>query len=144
MVDFSPNVLAWKQLLFPKFGGWTKDYLCAFSEFFNSLYTCHHQLGVYFSRKYILDLVPHAVSYNTIRLPLQRCKMTVMASPIASQQFVQTDNKETSKVCITVLLWGDSTSDWWIPCTKGTVTWKKFQFDDVIVTGQQWVKTYER
>ena len=57
LVDFSPDVLTWKQLLLPKFGGWTKDYLCAFSEFFNSLYTCHHQLSAYFSRKYLLDLV---------------------------------------------------------------------------------------
>ena len=57
MVDFSPDVLAWKQFLLPKFGGWTKDYLCAFSELFNSLYTCHHQLSAYFSRKYLLDLV---------------------------------------------------------------------------------------
>ena len=57
MVDFSPDVLAWKQFLLPKFGGWTKDYLCAFSELFNSLYTCHHQLSAYCSRKYLLDLV---------------------------------------------------------------------------------------
>ena len=35
------------------------------------------------------------------------------------QQFVQTNNKETSKVGVIVPLWGKSTSDWWIPCTKG-------------------------
>ena len=57
MFDFSPDVLVWKQLLLPKFGGWTKDCLCAFSEILNSLYTCHHQLSAYFSRKYLLDLV---------------------------------------------------------------------------------------
>ena len=66
MVDFSPDVLAWKQLSLPKFGGWTKDYLCAFSEFFNSLYTCHHQLSAYFSRKYLLDLVYLNENYDHI------------------------------------------------------------------------------
>ena len=64
MVDFSPDVLAWKQLLLPKFGGWTKDYLSAFSDFFNSLYTCHHQLSAYFSRKYLLDLVIFQIEIN--------------------------------------------------------------------------------
>ena len=31
----------------------------------------------------------------------------------------ETDNKETSKVHVTVLLWGESTGDRWIPHTNG-------------------------
>ena len=40
---------------------------------------------------------------------------------------------ERSKVCITVPLWGESTGDRWIPCTKGTVTRKIFPLDYVIM-----------
>ena len=58
MVNFSPDVLAWKHFLLRKFGGWTEDNLCAFSELFNSLYTCHHQLSAYFSRKYLSHVSP--------------------------------------------------------------------------------------
>ena len=42
------------------------------------------------------------------------------------QQFVQTNNKETSKVSVIVPLWGKSTSDRWIPCTKGQSRGKCF------------------
>ena len=34
------------------------------------------------------------------------------------QQFVQTGNKETAKVCVAVPLWRESTDDQWIPPTK--------------------------
>ena len=54
------------------------------------------------------------------------CRRQLPFSRAFVQQFVQTDNKETSKVRVTVPLWGDSPHKW-------TVTRKTFPFEDVIM-----------
>ena len=40
------------------------------------------------------------------------------AFPLFVQQLVHADNKKITKLCITGPLWGDSTSDLWIPGTN--------------------------
>ena len=41
------------------------------------------------------------------------------------QRLMQSNNKKTSKTCITGLLWGESIADQWIPLTKGHVVIRK-------------------
>ena len=47
------------------------------------------------------------------------------------QHFVWTDNKKTSKACVTLPVWGEATGGRRLP-KKVTVTRKMFPFDDVI------------
>ena len=49
-------------------------------------------------------------SHRHLELPVNR---------LFVYQFVETINKETSKVHVTVPFWGESTDDRWIPRTKG-------------------------
>ena len=41
--------------------------------------------------------------------------------------------RTSSKLCTAVLLWGESTSEWWIPLTKGQQCGKHFQRHENIV-----------
>ena len=51
-----------------------------------------------------------------------------LAIQLFGQQFVQANNKKMSKLCITVPLWGESTSVHWIPITKGQSCWNCVHF----------------
>ena len=54
--------------------------------------------------------------YDDVKWPSWRFEL--LASRVFVQQFVETDNKETSKVCVTVPLWREYTCHRWIPCKK--------------------------
>ena len=54
--------------------------------------------------------------YSDVKWPSWTLKLLV--NQVFVQQFVQTNNKETSQLCVTVPLWRESTSNWWIPHTK--------------------------
>ena len=65
-------------------------------------------LGVHLLIMIYITVISHgcALSQISSQLPLS---LTVCS---------QSNIKEASKVCITGPLWGESTSDWWIPLTK--------------------------
>ena len=70
--------------------------------------------------------------YSYVQWPSYHLKLLV--SWVFVQQFVQTVNKETSKVCITLPFWGERTHWWPVHSLhKGTVTRKMFPSDDIIV-----------
>ena len=54
--------------------------------------------------------------YDDVQWPSWGLELPV--NRVFVQQFVQTDNKETSKVHVTVPLWGEFTGHRWIPRTK--------------------------
>ena len=53
--------------------------------------------------------------YITVKWPSWHLELSV--NQVFVQLFVQTNNKETSKVHITGPLWGESTGDQWIQLT---------------------------
>ena len=62
----------------------------------------------------------HWSNYGAIKLLLWHLELLV--SRVVVQQFVQTDDKETSKVHVTIPLWGDPTCHWWISSQRNSNT----------------------
>ena len=59
----------------------------------------------------------HFSHYGDIKWTSQHLELLV--NGVFVQQFIPTDNKEISYLCVTVLLWGESTGHRWIPLIKG-------------------------
>ena len=57
-------------------------------------------------------------------------------SQLFFNRLFRTTRNKTSEFCITGPLWGESTSDWWIPLTKGQSYWKCF---NVMTTSNCWI-----
>ena len=68
-----------------------------------------------------------SMHYGDVKWPSRRLELLV--NRVFVQHFVQADNNETSKVLVTVLLWGESTGHRWIPHIKrqlrgnGIISW---------------------
>ena len=77
----------------------------------------------------------YSMGYGDVKWPSWRLES--LASQMFVQQFVQTVNKEISKVRVTVHLWGESIVIGGSP-HKMRATWKTFLFDDVIMQKLQW------
>ena len=52
-------------------------------------------------------------------IKLESLRLKSQATRLFIEQFILEKNKEISKVHVTGHSWAESTSDWWIPHTKG-------------------------
>ena len=104
----------------------------------SSVKLLNNQMPVIWDTLTIISLMTHAhhgsiSHYSDVKWLSWHLELPV--NRVLIQQYVQTNNKETTQVRVTVPLWGGSTGDWNPPATGGdeTVTQKMFLFDDVII-----------